>query len=217
MTYRFIVELPAKNGLPRDSAINVWHATGLEANIYTYATAIKDFYAKALPSTSKVCSYLSPSRTGDLSMKVFDLSDPLPRVPVGDYEWLAEWTPTGSDSLPTEVAICLSMTGASESGINMATRRGRVFIGPLATNAMTTDSTTKFAKVGPGPIEVLTQAASRLVNEILDADGHLVVYSRKLGTATNVVGGWVDNAPDTQRRRGQDPTARTLWDFGTLP
>jgi hypothetical protein len=27
-----------------------------------------------------------------------------------------------------------------------------------------------------------------------------------------VTAGWVDNAFDTQRRRGKDPTARTLFD-----
>ena len=38
-----------------------------------------------------------------------------------------------------------------------------------------------------------------------------VLWSRANNAMFNVVGGWVDNAFDTIRKRGNAPTARTTW------
>jgi hypothetical protein len=38
-----------------------------------------------------------------------------------------------------------------------------------------------------------------------------VLYSRTSGSSVLIDNGWVDNAPDIQRRRGIDPSARTTF------
>lgn len=99
-----------------------------------------------------------------------------------------------------------SFQGARTSGSVQARRRGRIYIGPLKTTTSTNGRPNSTA------ITTLATASSALgidLNAV--ADTTWCVWSPTSGTAVPITDGWVDNAFDTQRRRGWDPTSRTTY------
>ncbi len=128
----------------------------------------------------------------------------------------------GGLSMPAEVSIVLSFkadyAGLPERGPNKtrprATRRNRLFLGPWTSFAFQNDVNTGKSVVKAQP--TIVGAAERLMAAGAGALDIVqwATYSQKLHDAFRVVGGWVDNAPDTQRRRGEDATARS--NFGLV-
>jgi len=113
-----------------------------------------------------------------------------------------------SQPLPSEVALCLSYY----AGANQPRSRGRIYIGPLGTNAMATASATP-SRVAPEFIGTLAAAGAFLIDQPVSTEPvWSIVTLPDSGTAkiarlvTNV---WVDNAFDTQHRRGEIATLRT--------
>nr|CRY96631.1 hypothetical protein [uncultured prokaryote] len=141
-------------------------------------------------------------------VKYINLSDPAPRIPLLELPF--DPAPDISSSgLPSEVAICSSFEAAKVSGVNQARRRNRVFLGPLSLGTI----------VGPpyGVVHanVRTVIADAFENFALNSETQAhwtwVVYSPTDDLTHNIANGWVDDAFDTQRRRGQEPTVRTNW------
>lgn len=133
--------------------------------------------------------------------------------------WLGPVAASDADGLPTEVAGCLSfhasLTGVLEEvGATRprARRRGRIYVGPLTVEAV--DTTAPPYVLNPSFTGTLREAAVRLGsfagNELSTGEGW-GVWSRADQTVRKVVGGWTDNAPDTQRRRGFSPTVRNVF------
>lgn len=127
------------------------------------------------------------------------------------------WTlgSTDSGSLPDEVAAVITYQRAYGSDVEFgpgvrprARDRGRLYIGPFGPLALGQDSVTKepFVAAALGP--VLEEAALHLIT---DSSSMWSQWSRANATTAPVVGGWVDDAFDSQRRRGNKPTARVLW------
>lgn len=215
---RVQVSLESASGLPEDAAMNVWHfnsasdhvgdAEEIHNTLDTFYNAIAEIY-----STNTI--------TGNVDVKVFDLVDVPPRVPI--FTDTFEMVGLGeADALPTECAICLSYQAEPESGINQRRRRGRFFLGPLDAGTSTTAA---------GLVRVTT-AATILIGEeanVVRNAGNLLTTFKWVtfsptsagtppwtlgelaGAAAVVDNGWVDNAFDTQRRRGTNPDTRTLW------
>ncbi len=122
-------------------------------------------------------------------IKVYDFADPEPRVPeVRDLTWIPNVTGPG----PAEVAVCLSYY----SGQNLPRKRGRVYLGPIGYAFMQAGTTGRIlAATTTDVIEVasvLKGTAARTWMQRSQTTG-------ELSEITNV---WVDNAWDTQRRRG---------------
>lgn len=133
-------------------------------------------------------------------------SDPPPRAPIRTTVWNLTSNPSGTP-LPSEVALCCSFQADRISGVPQARRRGRVYIGPLSTVALGTDGR---------PAATFVTAMVNAGNDLVDASVASTtwkwsVFSRVLGTGSEVTNGWVDNAFDTQRRRGIAPSARTVF------
>ena len=212
------VILNSSTGLAKDRVVNTFHidTTGTPATVAAaWALNLTSFYKDVhSPGTLAIGAYLS----GDLSraaaahsMKFYDLGDPKPRAPIYEYVWqLASLSGSGAN-LPKEVAACLSYRTVPTSGIPPARQRGRLFIGPLNTNVLSGASTVN-PTLDSGFINALKGGASYLVGLGTPASGRWMVYSRALGGIGYLVtNGWVDNAFDTQRRRGLAPTARNNW------
>lgn len=206
---RAMVTIPRDSGIPADAVTNTWHFNTGGALLPTDAGIVRDRLAEFYnnPNTvNSVAQYLSRVLDGDgARIKVYDLSNPEPRVPVLDVGMPIG--PITAEAIVSEVAICLSYHADFVSGAPRARRRGRIFLGPLASNVMSFS----FGEPRPSP-EVrgdLKLAAERLIA----ADTPLLkwsVYSPTANTAAApIVGGWIDNAFDTQRRRGVRPTTRT--------
>ncbi len=110
----------------------------------------------------------------------------------------------GSNPLPTEVAACLSYVADR----NLPRNRGRIYLGPLGTNALVTSAGRVL--VSPAFRTALRESAARLQG----ANGQSIswhLYSTVANQMKLITGGWVDDAFDTQRRRGTAPTVRETW------
>lgn len=144
--------------------------------------------------------------TNNHEVQFYRMSDPEPRAPVftGSFNLAA----VGTSSLPRECAMCCSFQAPKISGVPQSRRRGRLYIGPFSQTAL--DGNTG------NPTSTAITAVVALGESLLSysqgqADWKWAVYSTVLETASEVSDGWVDNAWDTQRRRGNEWTARTTF------
>lgn len=110
-------------------------------------------------------------------------------------------------SLPSEVALCLSFQAVKFAGEPQARKRGRIYFGPLDESANSDGRPTA------GWLTGLAGAGQTLKDDVeaLGANYHWCVWSETNQTEVPVDNGWVDNSWDTQRRRGVDPTSRTVF------
>lgn len=214
------VTIPYESAIPADVTTNTWHFQASEpdptaAELQALAGRLEEFYgAAAAPSVVSVASFLSSELVlANARLKVYDLGTPQPRAPIYDEAFYVATGPSSS-ALPTEVAVCLSFQGLRVSGLPQARRRGRVYIGPLGNTVQASGTVARPS----GPFrDAMANAAQRLqgYNEtpILPSDANLkwVVWSPTALSAVDVTDGWVDDAFDIQRRRGEAPTVRRLW------
>lgn len=148
----------------------------------------------------------------------------------------ANFTAATGEELPREVACVMTyhadLTGVSETVSGgapgptgdtrpKARRRGRLYLGPLTSQASTgttpsrpnssfrslvnLQATTLHLEIPAGSLDLLRWAVlspSRSTDALEDPQ------------ADEVTGGWVDDAWDTQRRRGVDRTVRNHWGTG---
>lgn len=208
------------SGLAEDVAVNTFHFLhhGLVDDFDNVRDMVRDFY-DAIPagSAQRVSASMSSALSGAWTLKLYDLTDAMPRVPKATYTGTLAGLGGGGQNLPSEVALCCSWKAAVSSGEAAARFRGRTFVGPLsATNALgpsgiaRPDATFLTSVVNAGKALVAAGAASVVYD--------FVVYSPTRpgapgsgAKAAVITGGWVDNAFDTQRRRGEKATARTVF------
>lgn len=228
--YKCQVEIPNVTGLPIDKSVNTWYFKSTQVGTQTQET---DDIANALFAFyNGIDELLSDKVTSPARLKIYDHNEAPPRFPIFDENFVIQ--PGVGASLPNEVAICLSFKAADVSGGNRRRRRGRVYLGPwLASvgNSQTgdqgvdsADRTTIAGAAGSNLLPVLTPQSLSVIE--------WCVFSRSdaLGLAIGAAGPaeepdytdaeltlgyhpvvecWVDNAFDTQRRRGVRPTTRT--------
>lgn len=188
-----------------DDIINVFHFTTVDATTPAAGAAaavvmLKNFYAG-------IGSFWSSSLTNvDGTIKVYDLADAVPRAPILEDQALD--ITTGANTLPREVCLTMSFQGVKASGIPQARRRGRVYLGPWVSTAADTGS----GRPGVGLLGAVQAAgAALLAASEASAAVRWVVYSPTSGDVAIVDNGWVDNEWDTQRRRGFQSTARSVF------
>lgn len=211
--YEFTVTIPnAATNLPADAVVNTWHfarqISGPPDDFDNVRDMLKDFYTVAPPGTSStVCGNMPSATVGTTwTVKAYRLADPEPRAPA--YESTFNTTSlSASVPLPAEVAIVLFIQAAPASGVPQARRRNRKYLGPFGTIANQT----------PGrPLTATRQTICLAAKELLNAaqasnTWGWRVYSPTTDLDHTPVGGWVDDAWDTQRRRGLEKTGRILW------
>lgn len=205
--HRCLVTMPTASNIPADSVTNTFHFEGSGADPDNVFDMIEDFYnTPATGASQRVASWLSKALAGEGStMKLYDLADDEPRSPVATRVWEVD-SPSAAAALPSEVAFCLSYQAAMASGVPRARRRGRIYLGPLSES-----TSVDGVPAATFQEDVLLSASELLAASDASVSWTWVVYSPTTSTGHTVVGGWVDNAFDTQRRRGPQATARTLW------
>lgn len=217
MTYALQFSIPYFTGIPSDVVTNTfhfdWQASGDpdDSELENLADRVVDFYEDIYnePGVGNIAIWAKPELS---TCKIYNLDDPLPRVPIYDEIRPLTTIPDPSSTvIPTEVACCLSYHGTFASGTPKASQRGRLYIGMLADICMTNGLANSFARPSNDFMQQLGFAASTLATPDLGNPFQWVVYSRKLEMTTIVTSGWVDNAFDTQRRRGQAASARDNW------
>lgn len=214
-------EMEAYSGLLEDRVMNdfAFKLDGGVVNSTTIAAAfdaVDDFYRVATSTGNAVGKFISRfvNRSATHSLKMYAISAGPLGSPIANIDWLGPVTPAETTGLPTEVAGVLSFHADTtnvleESGATRpaARRRGRIFVGPLIPGAM--DMTAPPFMLSESTfLQTLRAAAVTLMDR---TDVTWCVWSRADAVLRPVVGGWTDNAPDTQRRRGADATARVTW------
>jgi hypothetical protein len=197
------VSIAGTSGLPEDVTVNTWHfestapydtATGqdIATRLGVFYQAIDEDLSNTLDPASGV-------------VKLYDMADLMPRAPKDTFP-LGLLT-VSSSSEPREVALCLSFQAVKISGVAQARRRGRVFIGPLKDQA---NVQANDVRPSTAMRSRFTTAAAAL-RDGLGFGTKWVVRSATSGAVATVTNGWVDDAFDTQRRRGSGPTTRTVF------
>lgn len=104
---------------------------------------------------------------------------------------------------PNEVALCLSYAVAPNWEATTPRRRGRIFLGPLVA------TTSQPARPAAGFITA-TLALGQALAVAGGAENAWMIYSPTDSTSVAIQAISVDNAWDTQRRRGLAPTDRIV-------
>lgn len=219
-----VVKLARKSGIPADAVENSFafaHSTALDgAGADAITAMLKDFYTVThAPATTSIQDHLSAALSDTVQPEVsfYDITGHLNGGSHGAPTFVRTFgigLAPAATAMPNEVAVCLSFHGDylsdTEFGAGGATRprarhRGRVFIGPIASASIDLDATTKEPAPSFGTRAAIAEAAKHLMG---DATWTWSVWSRTRGLLDSVVAGWVDNAFDVQRRRGNQPTDR---------
>jgi hypothetical protein len=213
--------LPHTSGLPSDVTINDFAFAGPETGPQV-AAAVIQLYNDPSPSSGQALgAYLSGVVSRALLASRIELyailtagqrsgADPL-GSPVLTVPFTLSVSNVAID-LPGEVACALSFR-ASYLGLveeigntrPRSRRRGRVFIGPLNQQAVTTDAVSE-ARPAAAFISDLVAVGARLRDSITST---WCVWSRMDALFAPVETVWADNAFDTIRSRGHRATART--------
>lgn len=216
MTHRVTVTIPYFTGIPEDVITNVWHFRfgGIDpitpADYALLRGQLETFYESVYNAAigTTMAPWCRPALT---VMEAFNLADPTPRVPVFTTTVPLTVSATGTPDTPPELAVCLSYQADLASGEPQARRRGRIFLGGWGT-VMGLGGASAFPDVTSQVRTGICAAATALRTAGETNDWVWVVHSRVAPVPDQVVtNGWVDNAPDTQRRRGNAATARTTW------
>jgi len=216
MTYRVQVSIPYFTLTPEDVCVNDWHFDWLgllgdpTTTDYTnLKNDVKNLYIALYPSaTNGIAAWLRPSV---VTTKIYNLVDPTPRVPrfIGGPESWGLTVGTAAN-IPLEASVCLSFQADAVAGGNQARRRGRIFL-PGITGQVSNGGASVFPVVSTGYRSICAAALIAMGTAAVGHGWQWVVYSRADSASHNVTNGWIDDAVDTQRRRGNKASTRTTW------
>lgn len=200
-TYRAQLVLQGPSDLPEDRWVTTYAFQGADPG--SIPDILGDLWAGgsgAYPGTG-IGQWISPVfPRANATARVYDLSEP-----PGEREPVVTPVPVapamGSAAYPAECAIAVTLGNSA-----VPRRRGRFYIGPL-NNA--TGVVANGALMVDGNVLGNIRDACAAVS--LDTRMQWGVISQVDGVFFPVDQGHVDNAFDTQRRRGEDATQRVLW------
>jgi hypothetical protein len=227
------VTLEPTNGIAKDRIVNTFAMSTPEGALSGFVDGISNclqsFYNDVQASGSTVASFLSAGLSRAVLAtitRVYDITGHLDGSPHGSPVGLKAWqlgAVVGSTgALPEEVAVVLTTRGAAWAAAPVEAadagdpgaavdrprqrRSGRVFIGPLHHGAVA--AVANIARPSAGLQSTLLDAAEGLRDD-LDALGiDWAVWSRVDAALNSITDVQVDDAFDTQRRRGAAPVGR---------
>lgn len=222
-TIHSTVTLPHRSGLARDNVINSFTFDTNDPADATIFDEIRDALEEFYTATSDVVlvavgRYInsSISRSSAPIVRMYDVSAHLgggpAGSPVGTRAFSAALPNSATETgLPNECAICLTMAADFGSDVEFgpgtrprARDRARVYIGPL--NGTAAQTTLGITKPDVDCRTNIAESGARLARRLSTAN--VVVWSRAAASTKPVTHVWVDDAFDTQRRRGERPTSR---------
>lgn len=238
---RAVVEIPRVSAIPEDACVNVFHfaqdpqTAVSQTDLDTIRDALVSFYNDVATGAAVTIASLFPQAisrvTNAAKIKMYlKQIDPVLGdfgSPVSTYSFTVGAIAAGPPSgLPGEAAICCSfhgdLTDIPETESNpapppaffrpAARHRGRVYVGPMNEASIQENAGTDFeVKPSSQAIAALRFSGQDLRDYPFTGGLQWVVYSPTDDDAYPVIDGFVDNSFDTQRRRGNAPTSRTLW------
>lgn len=234
-----VVEMPMRSGLPKDKVVNTFaigeQASVRGTDVPALKTALKRVYTTATAGSGgqPLGGWLGPqlSRVANAcQIKLYDLNGHLDGSPHGspfDIDSFTLAASLGNDPMPEEVALCCTLEawqrgqqrvevpdGSDPDAKPDRPRQrftGRVYFGPWQASESVVDANL-MARPNATIQVTLRQVMQRLADE-LDTNTtdrlFLGVWSRKDERIREVEFLRTDDAWDTQRRRGNSPTAIT--------
>lgn len=204
--FRAMAILKGKSGLPQDVYVNnfVFRSDVVTGdNADRIAQNLEAFYGDVLPpATSALKTYLPAALLAPgFEVRVYDLGQEAPREPT-IIQVPMDWS-TSSSVMPQEVAI----TASYYADRNLPRSRGRIYLGPLIHGSGSMESD------GLRPADSV-RANIAAACRWLSANQNGMTWcllSRVDAQAKPITNGWVDDAFDTQRRRGLPATTRDVW------
>ncbi len=198
---------------PKNAVVNTWHfltpgpvATDLELD--AVVADLRTFYDQVTTNNIAVSNLMSAQVAANLRrIKVFKRYEPKPRLPARDVTFTGAGN--AGAGFPNEVALVLSSRSQPLSGVPQRRRRGRVYIGPLSDDSPYVERGGNDVRPSALARNTIANAALRLVDSVSGVIWATV--STVDNVASPVIGGFVDNAYDTQRRRGVDSTTRSVF------
>lgn len=209
------IVFPSVTNIPKDAVTNTLHFYTTDISTYDLDNVrdmIIDFYTSNNGGSSSITRHYSNQVGPTAEIRYYNLGDPKPRVPIR-VDTFARSASSSNSALPGEVALVLSFQGLKESGANMARRRNRIYLGPFNTNTLATDGRPQGSLIA----DIRRAAAEMLRASDASFQWNWDVFSPTDDDSHRVVSGWVNNAWDTQRRRGVEATTRNPWDKDNPP
>lgn len=205
------VVFQGQSGLPEDRYVNTFHfSNGLSSAVHipNILTTLDAFYEEVNVGGEALNEFLSPALERTYEYRLYDLADAEPRVPVIATRSMNSAASTFGH--PEELSIVCSLHGAPPV---TPRRRGRIYFGPLADmNTITRASGTEYSSVHVNIVGHLVEALNAMLTASnANTAGWAIRSSVPAQNFVPIVGGFVDNAIDIQRRRGADATSRTTW------
>jgi hypothetical protein len=202
------VILDGVSGLPEDRFVTTYAfgsqdgGAASDAALDTIAAGLEAMWTDTYPGgTNPLDYYLGPVVNSPARVNLYRLGDDTPREPT---EYTFAISPGMSAPFPNEVALCLSFFATR----NLPRRRGRIYFGPTGVGAQ---AGSPFTAGDSRPVPLLMTTllnAGKLLRDYALGLYPWAVLSQVDGQLRPVTDLWVDNAWDTQRRRGVDPSTR---------
>jgi hypothetical protein len=224
------VHFPHMSGLPEDTVVNSFVFSDAVGTPFTNAVAdavsgdIASFYndAVAAGGPHTVAHFLGDqlSRAANaVFVEWYQIQEAMHGEPHGSPFHTTTFTlgamNPGAQGLPSELCVVCSIAAApgslpEESGSTRprARTRGRIYLGPLSSIVFDSEAGTRRVRVVSAARVTIAGAAARLADA---TNATWCVWSRRNGNALPVVTGFVDDAFDIQRRRGERAVGRTTF------
>lgn len=205
--------MPMFTNIPKDVVTNTMHwetgAVSDDVAATNIASRLTLFYNTCFNIAGTAAAYINWSAS---IVKVYNLADPMPRSPITKPLPIVPLSESNT-IVPTEVACVLSYYAAPESGTPAGRLRNRIYLGGLGTAAIATGTDVAFPTINPGFRVDILDAAEALAAGNTGSTDWVQRSSVGLITSREIAGAWVDNTPDTQRRRGVVASARSVRSF----
>lgn len=207
-----------KSGLAEDRYTNVFHVNkevgSLDAGgLLALLNNVINFYNTAPAGNNRsITGYMPQHAMGPNSrcaVYEFGVAPPNPPLLFLLYNPNDITPALDKEALPAEVAACVSYQGAPVTGIKLASVRGRVYLGPLNSDAADHTHTAKARPSSQFRSDCIS--SFKALNQGIPDDNpgtFLRQYSPTHSALHAITNWWMDDAWDTQRRRGGDPTSR---------
>ena len=213
-TFRVDTVFPMFTGRAEDIVMNTLHFENATLTTEQFAASVPvlldPFWTTiyGTPASGRVTYIDWPN----VKYRVFNLNDITPRVPV---EADGPFTDPGGNQtqIPTEVSVVASFKSQGLPGEVYQRRYNRIFLGCIPDPAIQDATLTDFPRIDASFRTKVITAMVVLADAAPGPNTLWVQVSNATGSLRTlpVIGGWVDNTPDTQRRRGVESTLRDTW------
>lgn len=216
----------SNSDMSEDRYVNVFWinstATPTDPVLQSWCAAVNNFYeTQVAPDSTSISRYLSHTIRGNVQSgtRIYSTVGPPPHPPLMEVlHDTTSWDNGTTKSLPAEIACCISFEAAPIAGTPMRRLRGRVYMGPFNDRAIAAAAENIASRPDDTMQQTFVSAAKAFHADLITKSAEWVQVSKMRGAAggtdglavASIVKVWCDDAWDTQRRRGDAATERTV-------